>query len=53
MNLDLEYHLQQLGVVAATATEELSELVSYRDTREEIRRWHTSLFNHETLEPLF
>ena len=52
MNEDLEYHLQQLGVVAATAIDELSEVI-YRDTREEVKRWHTSLFNHETLEPLF
>ena len=51
--IDLELELQKLGVVPTTWLQELDELVGFKDTREEVKRWHTSLFNHETLEPLF
>jgi len=50
---DLESELQKLGVVPSTWIDELSQVSGYSYTREEVKRWHTSLFNHETLEPLF
>ena len=52
-NKDIEAHLQALGVVSSTWVDDLSLYIGYEESRDAVKRWHSTLFNHETMEPLF